>query len=158
MLKFKEFVTEEHEVVIDVEPTVALSHLDKANEDLDLVTLQPFVNSALFVNAVRGTLERYGIVLPAHSNMQQLSMEGEYVYALGDSGHYVYMVHNLTPEGAVEGYAQIVDHEELEDLKELNDDEDAEDADVANTDGVSEWKKYPPARRDDDSGNTDEYA
>lgn len=160
MLRFKDFITEEHtaEVHLDnVEPSLVLSHIDKANEDLDRVTEEPFVNSALFVNAVRGTLERYGIVLPAHSNMQQLALEAEYVYAIGDTGHYVYAVHNLNPDGAVEGYAQIVDAEELEDLKDMNDsnEESASDDDSSEP---SEWKKYPPARRDDDSGNTDEYA
>lgn len=160
MLRFKDYITEEHtaEVHLDnVEPSLVLSHIDKANEDLDRVTEEPFVNSALFVNAVRGTLERYGVVLPAHSNMQQLALEAEYTYAIGDTGHYVYIVHNLNPEGAVEGYAQIVDGEELEDLKDMND--DWEDADSAGESGTepSEFRKYPPARRDDDSGNTNEY-
>jgi hypothetical protein len=161
MLRYKEFIAEEHTVEVEldnVEPTLVLSHIDKANEDLDRVTAEPFVNSALFVNAVRGTLERYGIVLPAHSNMQQLSMEAEYTYAIGDTGHYVYIVHNLNPDGYVEGYAQIVDSEELEDLKELNDDDGEESADDDDSSEPSEWMKYPKARRDDDSGNTDEYA
>lgn len=161
MLRFKEFVTEEHTAEVDLDnvtPEYVLSHLDKANEDLDAVTENPFTNSALFVNAVRGTLERYGIVLPAHSNMQQLSMEAEFVYALGESGHFVYMVHNLNPEGYVEGYAQIVDAEELQDLKAMNDDWEDEDSAGDQGTGPSEWKKYPPARRDDDSGNDAEYA
>lgn len=156
MLRFKEYITEEHttEVHLDnVEPSLVLSHIDKANEDLDKVTEEPFVNSALFVNAARGTLERYGIVLPAHSNMQQLALEAEYVYAIGDSGHYVYMVHNLNPEGFVEGYAQIVDSEELQELKNLND--DWEDEEVS--DGAVPVRRLPPAARDDDSGNNDEY-
>jgi hypothetical protein len=86
--------------------------------------------------------------------MQQLALEGEYIYALGDSGQYVYMVHNLDDNGSVEGYANIVDGDELEDLKELNDDEPTEDVEPQ----VSNWAKYPKARRDDDSGNTNEYA
>jgi hypothetical protein len=161
MLRFKEFVTEEHTVEVELDnvtPDVVLSHLDKANEDLDRVTAEPFVNSAIFVNAVRGTLERYGIVLPAHSNMQQLSMEAEYTYAIGDSGHYVYIVHNLNPDGYVEGYAQVVDSEELEDLKSMNADEEGAEADDDNSSEPTEWMKYPKARRDDDSGNTNEYA
>lgn len=154
-LSFKQYFSEETHIEIDVDPKLALSHLDKANEDLDAITMNPFVNSALFVNAVRGTLERYGIVLPAHSNMQQLAMEGEYVYALGESGHYVYMVHNLNEEGQVEAYAQIVDEDELADLASLND--DADDNTLAAADAPPAYKP-PPARRDDDSGNTDEYA
>lgn len=154
LLSFKDFINEEQSVVIDLENvTFTLENLDKVNEDLDAVTQKPFINSALFVNAVRGTLERFGVALPAHSNMQQLSMEAEYTYALGDSGHYVYMVHNLDEDGNVEGYAQIVDSEELEDLKSLNYDNDADMDQPA-----SPAYKPPPARRDDDSGNTDEYA
>lgn len=153
MLRFKEFLNEETHVTIDVHPDLALMSIDKVNEDLDSVTLQPFVNSALFVNAVRGTLERYGIVLPAHSNMQQLSMESEVVYALGESGHYVYMVHNLNDEGYVEGYASVVTEEELNDLASLDDGEEEE---ISQPEEPRRW--IPPARRDDDSGNTDEYA
>lgn len=156
MQSFKQFVAEETEIHIDVTPDLALSNLDKLNEDLDAVTAEPFVNSALFVNSVRGTLERYGIVLPAHSNMQQLAMEGEWVYALGESGHFVYMVHNLDPEGAVEGYAQIVNQEELDDLASLGGIDTVEPE--PNNKEPSEWMKYPKARRDDDSGNTNEYA
>ena len=157
MQTFKQFITEEEHIVIDVDPAYALSNIDKANEDLDAVTIEEFVNSAVFVNTVRGTLERYGIVLPAHSNMQQLALEGEYVYALGDSGHFVYMVHNLNPEGQVEGYAQIVDQEELDDLGSL-DEPDENEVDEPVKQEVSDWAKYPKARRDDDSGNTAEYA
>lgn len=155
MQSFKQFIQEETEIHIDVNPEFALSSIDKVNEDLDAITAEPFVNSALFVNAVRGTLERYGIVLPAHSNMQQLDMEGEWVYALGESGHFVYMVHNLNPEGSVEGYAQIVDQEELNDLASMG---GIETVDPDESNQPSEWKKYPPARRDDDSGNDAEYA
>ena len=155
MQSFKQFINEEEEIHIDVSPDLALSNLGKLNEDLDAVTAEPFVNSALFVNAVRGTLERYGIVLPAHSNMQQLSMEGEFVYVLGESGHYVYMVHNLDPEGAVEGYAQVVDQEELNDLVSLGSIDTVEPE--SNNKEPSEWMKYPKARRDDDSGNSNEY-
>jgi hypothetical protein len=154
---FKQFINEEEHIVIDVDPEYTIATMEKANEDLDAVTAEPFVNSALFVNAVRGTLERYGVILPAHSNMQQLSMEGEWVYQLGDSGHYVYMVHNLTPEGSVEGYAQIVDQEELDELAELGIPETVEPEPEDRTE-PTEWMKYPKARRDDDSGNTNEYA
>lgn len=157
MLRFKEFLNENGMVILDVKPDLALSNLDKANEDLEKVTELPFVNSALFVNAVRGTLERYGIVLPAQSHMQQLSLEGEAIYQLGESGHYVYMVHNLDPDGSIEGYATIVDEDELKDLSELDyDNDDGFDAPEKNE--PTEWMKYPKARRDDDSGNDAEYA
>jgi hypothetical protein len=155
---FKEFITEEHQrVEIDIDPKLALLQLDKANEDLEAVTLRPFQNSAVFVNTVRGTLERYGIVLPAYSNMQQLSLEGETVYALGSSGMFVYMVWNLNDEQVLEGYAQIVNQEDLDDLKELNASSDEGIQREPSALKVSDWRRYPPARRDDDSGNDDEY-
>lgn len=158
MLNFKDFIlTEEDHIVLDVDlKTAPLGDIDKINADLDAITLNPYVNSALFVNSVRGTLERYGILLPAHSNLQQLSLEGETVYQLGDSGQHVYMVHNLNPEGEVEAWAQIVDGDELEDLISLGSDEN--DVDIVDNTGPTEWMKYPKARRDDDSGNTNEYA
>jgi hypothetical protein len=155
MERFRKFLEEEEYVAIDVDlKNSPLGDIEKINEDLDAVTANSFANSGVFVNAVRGTLERYGILLPAESNMQQLALEGEYIYALGDSGQYVYMVHNLDDNGSVEGYANIVDGDELEDLKELNDDEPTEDVEPQ----VSDWAKYPKARRDDDSGETAEYA
>ncbi len=159
MIRFKQFIAEEDDmnVVIDIElKNAPLGDINKINDDLDAVTFNPFVNSSLFVNAVRGTLERYGIVLPAEAAMAMLSLEGETVYSLGDSGQYVYMVHNLNPEGEVEGFAAIVDGDDLEDLKNLGGFEDeVEEPPVVQ--GPSEWMKYPKARRDDDSGNDNEY-
>jgi hypothetical protein len=159
MIGFKQFIAENNvEAVIDVDlKNAPIGDIEKINADLDAVTLNPFVNSALFTNAVRGTLERYGILLPAESNIQQLSLEGEFVYQLGDSGQYVYAVHNLSPEGEVEGYAQIVDGDELADLQSLDTDENDVDPPAPDA-GPTEWMKYPKARRDDDSGETAEYA
>jgi len=156
MLRFKEFINEETEVQLDIDPKLALSNLDKANDDLDKVTDTTYRNSATFVNAVRGTLERFGILLPAESSMAQLSMEGEWVYALGESGMYVYMVHNLNNEGAVEGYATIVNESDLNDLLALKGESDESIPEPDSNPGKLPW--YPKARRDDDSGNDNEYA
>lgn len=165
MLNFKEFITESVECtdrgteIAAPDQKLLMNNLAKINQDLDAVTEHPFVNSALYVNAVRGTLERYGIILPAASNMQQLSVEGETIYTLGDSGWYIYMVHNLNKEGYAEGYAQIVDEDELDDLAA---DEAAAPEDVVQPapSGSAPPRKpwIPPARRDDDSGNDNEYA
>lgn len=155
MESFKQYFTEATHISIEIDPEFALTQIDKINEDLDAITDPTFVNSGTFVNAVRGTLERYGIILPPHTNMQQLSLEGEWVYQLGDSGHYVYMVHDLTPEGAVEGYATICEEEDLADLAELFDEDDEEDVSDPQP---QVRRRLPPAARDDDSGNTDEYA
>jgi hypothetical protein len=157
MLRFKDYLKEstEHYVNIDVDTKTLEVNLDTLNDELDKVTLKNFVNSSVFVNAVRGTLERFGVILPAHSNIQQLSVEGEWVYKLGDSGYYAYIVHELSPEGEVEGYAQIVDTDELDSLKKLDFDDFERQVDIRNRDPID---PYPPARRDDDSGDNIEYA
>lgn len=158
MENFREFFENPEHIRIDIAPEhllPQLPQLEKVNDDLDTVTLPVFVNSAVFVNTVRGTLERYGIILPAHSQMQQLDLEGEWVYELGDSGYFVYMVHNLNDDGAVEGYATICDEEELEDLLELGSTEDNDEDIVEPIDQPR--RRLPPASRDDDSGNTNEY-
>ena len=159
MLGFKQYLLERDNVVIDIQSDSGwVPQIDKANEDLERVTAHPFLNSALFVNAVRGTLERYGILLPAHSNMQQLAMEGEVVYALGDSGHFVYMVHNLDPNGNVEGYTQIVDQDELDSLATMDrlpDEEEPVD-EPHPLDDVARMRKQV-RHSNDDSGNSDEY-
>jgi hypothetical protein len=163
MIGFREFIkgslneTEHHVIDVDLK-SGQVAQFEKVNQDLDAVTENPYINSAMFVNSVRGTLERYGILLPAHSNMQQLSLEGEYVYALGDSGYFVYMVHNLNPEGNVEAWAQIVNQDELNDLGTLDADENDVDEPKDTSQQPTEWMRYPKARRDDDSGDTAEYA
>ena len=155
MLSFKQFITEENvDVPVDIElKNAPLGDIEKINADLDAVTEDPFVNTALFVNAVRGTLERYGILLPEAHQWQALDMEGEYTYSLGDSGHYVYMVHNLSPEGHVEGYATIATQDELNALADLG---NVGGDEVSEPPETKPWT--PPARRDDDSGNDAEYA
>jgi hypothetical protein len=154
MLRFKEFLNEGEQVHIDIDPEFALTQVDKINEDLEAVTAKSFVNSALFINAVRGTLERYGIVLPAYSNMQQLSLEGETTYTLNNTEYSVYMVWNLDEDHGVEGYATLANEEELADLASLNDD----DEDDVEESPPTPRHRLPPAARDDDSGNTNEYA
>jgi hypothetical protein len=153
MLKFKEYLNESEELHIDMDTDFMMQHLDNLNDALEAVTEDPFPNSAIFINAVRGTLERFGVVLPPNYVMPMLSQEAETVYTLGESNMYLYIVHNLH-DGLVEGYAQIVNEDELNDLVEMNGEEsdEEEDLDAAKR----EWT--PPARRDDDSGNTDEYA
>jgi hypothetical protein len=160
MLGFKDYLNEMTHVEIDVQPEAWIHQLDKMNEDLEKVTAQPFLNSALFVNMVRGTLERYGILLPPFNNMQQLSMEAEVVYALGESGHFVYMVHNLDPHGNVEGYAQVVTQDDLDALGSMDaggSDEGYTDDGDNTLDAINRMRRQV-RRSNDDSGNNDEYA
>lgn len=154
MLKFTEFLNEEsYPEAVAPNPQLALSQLEKLNNDLEKVTSNPFMNSAVFLNAVRGTLERYGVQLP-NPSMQMLSREGEYVYSLGDS-HYVYIVFDSNSVGAVEGYAQVVDEDELNDV--VGSDFEAAEPETPAENPKTPW--IPPDRRKaaDDSGNTNEY-
>lgn len=155
MLKFKEFITEQEDLTLDVDNSIVLKVVDEVNAALDLVTARPFVNSAVFMNAVRGTLERYGIVLPPSVVMPMLSTEAETVYSLGDSGMFLYIVHN-PDEGGVDGYAQIVDQDDLDDLQSMNDME-GDDDEAEDEAAQRQW--IPPDRRKaaDDGGNNDEY-
>ena len=151
MLKFKEFLYEQEDLVIDDVPNQALIQIDSINDELDTVTNTPFVNSAIFMNTVRLTLERYGIIIPPGYEVPMLSLESESAYALGESGYYVYVVHNLDDDGNVEGYAQLVNLEDLNDLM-------SSEMVSSNTPEPEENRRYPAARRDDDSGNDAEYA
>lgn len=156
ILKFKEYITEQEELVIDTQTEVLMSQLEKANEDLDAVTEDPFVNSAIFMNAVRGTLERYGIVLPPSYTVPMLSAEAETVYTLGDSGMYLYICHNQNEDSLIEGYAQVVNQEELDDLVDMDKFASEEDEEEGAISSKPDW--VPPARaKDDDSGNDSEY-
>lgn len=149
MLKFKEFIAEQEDMVIDDVPEQLLAQIDTINAELDQITEQPFLNSAIFFNLIRNTLERFGIVIPPGYEMPMLSIDSESAYALGDSGYYIYIVHN-TEVGAVIGYAQIVNKQDLDELMtSFSNDEGTE---------VHLNKPWiPPARRDDDSGNNNEY-
>lgn len=154
MLKFKEYITEQEDLTLEVDNSIVLQVVDEVNVALDLVTARPFVNSAVFMNAVRGTLERYGVVLPPSVVMPMLSAEAETVYSLGDSGMYLYIVHNQD-EAGVDGYAQIVDEDNLEDLQSMG--EEGEDDEAEDEAAERQW--IPPDRRRaaDDGGNNDEY-
>lgn len=117
MLGFKEYLEEKTNVTIDIQADSGwLKRLQEINADLAKVTAKPFLNSPLFVNACRGTLERYGILLPSYQAVQQVSMEADVVYALGDSGYFIHMVHNLDCHGNVDGHCKILSQAELDTL------------------------------------------
>jgi hypothetical protein len=150
MLKFKEFITEEEDLMIDDVPEQLLAQIDTINAELEEITEDPFANSAVFFNLIRNTLERFGIIIPPGYEMPMLSMDSETAYTLGDSGYYIYVVHNTELHGII-GYAQIVNKTDLDDLMS------SEMSDVSSGDEQRIRRWIPPARRDDDSGNTTEY-
>ena len=159
MLGFKQYLEEKHNVTIDIKADSGwLKRVEEINADLAKVTARPFLNSPLFVNACRGTLERYGILLPSYQAVQQVSMELDVVYALGESGYYVHMVHNLDCNGNVDGHCKILTQAELDDIagEELIPDEDEGCCDDPASDAIQRMRRQV-RRTNDDSGNNDEY-
>ena len=150
MLSFKQFITEQEEIVLSVDKRLMLTRIDDLNSELDSATERGFVNSSVYANTLRNILERYGIVLPAPTVMPMLASDAETVYTLGETEHYLYITHDTNDDGVVEGYAQVVTEDELNSLSSMDSSEWMEkgedDAEEVN-------RRIPYARRDDDSGN-----
>jgi hypothetical protein len=150
MLKFKEYLKEENEDVIETDNRHLEENLDALNTELDTLTAKPYQNAPLMLAQLRGVLERYGMNLPQEATPNFLNLSAELVYTLGDSGKYLYIVFDTNEDAYVDGYAQVVDGEELSMLAS---------SEVLNTDRNliairhSDWYR----KRDDDSGNDSEY-
>ena len=151
MLKFSEFLKEENEDVLEVDARYLENNREALNNDLDVLTKKPYQNAPIFLNQLRGTLERYGMILPQEATPNFLNLSAELVYALGDTPYFMYIVFDTADDGFVDGYAQVVDEEELKDLAAMDKDEMLNHAPVAIR--PSTWY----AKRDDDAGNTNEY-
>lgn len=153
MLKFSEFLNEETEEVIPTDEQLLRKNLDAFNGELDALTEKPYQNAPIFLAQLRGVLERYGMNLPQKATTNFLNLSAELVYALGNSQLYLYIVYDTNEDGYVDGYAQVVNNDELKDLTNM----DAND--LLNTDRDlisvrhSDWYR----KRDDDAGNSDEY-
>ncbi len=153
MLKFKDFLNEQAEAdVIEVDSKLLNSNKDAINADLDKLTEKPYQNAPILLNQLRGTLERYGMLLPAEATSNFLNLSAELVYALGDADLNLYIVFDTGEDGFVDGYAQIVTSDELDDLIQMDSNELLGDREQI-TMRPSTWY----AKRDDDSGNTSEY-
>lgn len=153
MLTFNKFITEAAEETLDVDAKHVQGNFDAINADLDALTEKPYQNAPIFLNQLRGTLERYGILLPQSATQQFLDLGAELDYLLGESGLHLYVVYDTNEDGFVDGYAQIVTPEELRSLMTM-DSEDLLDSDREPiTMRPSTWY----AKRDDDAGNSDEY-
>ncbi len=150
MLKFNEFLKEENEDVIDTDVQHLEQNLESLNSELDTLTAKPYQNAPLMLSQLRGVLERYGMNLPQEATPNFLNLSAELVYTLGDSGKYLYIVFDTNEDAYVDGYAQVVDGEELSMLAS---------SEVLNTDRNliairhSDWYR----KRDDDSGDDSEY-
>ena len=153
MLKFNEYIKEQFDEMLDVDARNVEQNAESINADLDALTEKPYQNAPIFLNQLRGTLERYGILLPASVTSQFLDLGAELVYLLGESNLHLYVVYDTNDEGFVDGYAQIVSAEELKDLMSADSEDllDKEDDEIEMR--PSTWY----AKRDDDSGNDNEY-
>jgi len=153
MIKFSEFLTEATDGVVEVDSTWLSNNVDSLNADLDALTEKPYQNAPIMLAQLRGTLERYGMLLPQNATPQFMNLSAEVAYALGDSGYNLYAVYDTNEDGFVDGYAQVVTDDELSDLMNMDSNE------VLNTD--REMIKMRPstwyAPREDDGGNTAEY-
>lgn len=154
MLKFKEFLNEEVDSEsIPIDARYLENNLAQLNDDLDTLTAKPYQNAPILLAQMRGCLERYGMILPATATDQFLNLGAELAYSLGESGLYLYIVYDTNDDGYVDGYAQVVNSDELSDLLDL------QGAGVLNKDRPmiavrhSDWYR----KRDDDAGNTSEY-
>ncbi len=151
MLKFSEFLKEENEDVLEVDARYLENNREALNNDLDVLTKKPYQNAPIFLNQLRGTLERYGMVLPQEATPNFLNLSAELVYSLGETSYFLYIVFDTADDGFVDGYAQFVDEEELKDLATMDKDE------MLNHDPVAMRPSTWYAKRDDDAGNTNEY-
>jgi hypothetical protein len=155
MLKFNQYINENAAYYapkpIEVDTRRLMNIVDALNAELDVLTAKPYQNAPIFLNQLRGCLDKSGMMLPAEATPHFLNLSAELVYSMGDSGLHLYIVYDTSDDGYVDGYAQIVNSSDLKDLLGM---------DPADYLGHDEIKQRPStwyAKRDDDSGNTDEY-
>jgi len=153
MQKFKEFIAEAYDDVIEVDSRYLENNLEALNADLDQYTEKPIQNAPILLNKLRGALQRYGMILPAAATANFLNLGAELVYKLGDTPYHLYIVYDTNDDGFVDSYAQVVTSDELNDLMDM-DTSELVDADRKPIElRPSTWY----AKRDDDAGNSDEY-
>ena len=152
MLKFREFLQEAADTILPIDAKWLESNVETMNNELDVITQKPYQNAPIFLNQLRGFLERYGTSLPAAATAEFLNLSAELVYALGDSAYNLYVTYDTNEDGFVDGYAQIVNDDDLQDLLDM----DSEDI-LGDREEMEPRSSISYARRDDDAGNSAEY-
>lgn len=152
MLKFKEFINEATSNVIEVDARRLEQIKDAMNAELETLTNKPYQNAPIFLNQLRGCLEKNGMLLPASATPQFLNLDAEIVYAMGSTGLHLYIVYNTNDDGYVDGYAQIVDAEDLKDLIGMD------PSDYLDHNPIKQRPSTWYAPREDDSGDDSDYA
>jgi len=167
MQNFKTFISEKNDdsmesLYIEVDEKTLENNKDMINSYFDRLVATPYTNPVVFYDQVRATLERYGMIVPPHATKHFLNFDAEMVFKLGSSPYFLYVVYNTKPNKRIDGYAQIVDDEELEHLMDDDDmpnsDDDASESELESDDD-DDMEDYGMRRRkmDYDSGNTGEY-
>lgn len=155
MKKFNEFITEARDSSnLEVDSRWLENNVETLNAELDVLTEKPYQNAPIMLAQLRGVLERYGMLLPQSATQQFLNLSAELVYSLGDSAYNLYIVYDTNDDGFVDGYASVVTDDELDDLMDL----DTEELVGSDREPVTMRPSTWYAKRDDDSGNDDEYA
>ena len=168
MQKFKQFINEEtskQQYHIEVDSRVLENNKDAINADFDRLTANRYQNSMVFFNQVRGTLERYGMIVPPSATKHFLKFETELSFKLGDSDLFLYVVFNTIRNAYVEGYAQVVDMSELmqlmssnEDVPHMEDEDEEDEGEEEEEDDEEEMKTSERSRKSDsEAGDTGEY-
>jgi len=155
MLKFKEYINENAAFYapkpIEVDTRRLTQICAALNAELDVLTAKPYQNAPIFLNQLRSCLEKNGMLLPAEATPHFLNLGAELIYKMGETEYNLYIVYDTTDDGYVDGYAQIVNQEDLQDLLGM---------DQAEYMGHNEIKQRPStwyAPRNDDSGEDSEY-
>jgi hypothetical protein len=156
MQTFKTFINEQAQMdplFIEVDKSMIENNKDAMNADFDRLTAAPYQNSIVFYNQLRGTLERYGIVVPPGATRHFLNFDSELSFQLGDSGLYLYVVFNTHKNAKVEGYVQVVDEAELNNLMNSDEEvprEDEEEEEEGEEEGEMEEKGEEKEEMEDD--------
>lgn len=153
MLKFKQFINEDYPntEVIDIDTRWLENSLGAFNQELDTITAKPFASASVFLNLIANTLNRRGMLLPQQALVNSMSTNAELVYPLGETPYFLYIVFDTNMDGYVDGYAQVVEEDELQDLVDM----DKTEMFARNSIKLRPSTWY--AKRDDDSGNDGEY-
>jgi hypothetical protein len=97
MLKFKEYLNENAAYYapkpIEVDTRRLMQTVDSLNAELDVLTTKPYQNAPIFLNQLRGFLEKNGMMLPGEATPHFLNLSAELIYKMGATGLHLYIVY-----------------------------------------------------------------
>ena len=116
MLKFREYLEEASTYALDADDRHITQVASELNAYLDKLTEKSYQNAPIFLNQLRGAMEKYGVLLGSDVTPAFLNLNAELVFSLGTTNLHLYVIYDTTDEGYVDGYAQIVTPDELQEL------------------------------------------